>query len=59
MNTHLLEQAQKLPVEEQLELVGALWDSIAEHGAIPLSQKQKEERNYSAYPTGNGEGGLF
>lgn len=43
MNAHLLEQAQGLPLEEQLELVEALWDSIAQRSVIPLTQKQKEE----------------
>lgn len=43
MNAHLLEQAQNLPLEEQLELVEALWDSIAQRSAIPLTQKKKEE----------------
>lgn len=43
MNTHLLEQAQKLPLEEQLELVEALWDGIAQYGVTSLTQKRKDE----------------
>ncbi|MDN5872034.1 MAG: addiction module protein [Nitrococcus sp.] len=44
MNTHLLEQARQLSVEEQLELVQALWDNIAKRNAIPLpSDTQKTE----------------
>ena len=35
MNSHLLEQARQLSVDEQLELVEALWDDIAERGAVP------------------------
>lgn len=35
MNAQLLSQAQQLSVEDQLELVEALWDSIAERNAVP------------------------
>jgi putative addiction module component (TIGR02574 family) len=35
MNTHLLDQARQLSLEEQLQLVEALWDSIAERNAVP------------------------
>jgi putative addiction module component (TIGR02574 family) len=35
MNTKLLEQAQSLSVNEQIELVEALWDNIVEHDAVP------------------------
>lgn len=35
MNTHLLDQARQLSVEEQLELVEALWDDIAKRHAVP------------------------
>jgi len=35
MSTSLLDQARKLSLEEQLELVEALWDSITEHGEAP------------------------
>jgi len=44
MNAQLLDQARQLSLEEQLELVEALWDSIAEHNAIPpLTDAQKAE----------------
>lgn len=44
MNSHLLEQARQLSLEEQLELVEALWDSIAERHAVPpLTDAQKAE----------------
>lgn len=44
MNTHLLEQARQLSVDEQLELVEALWDDIAERNEIPPpTDAQKEE----------------
>ena len=41
MNTHLLDQARQLSLEEQLQLVEALWDSIAERNAVPLPRTPK------------------
>lgn len=35
MNTYLLDQARQLSVQDQLELVDALWDDIAKRGAVP------------------------
>ena len=35
MNTYLLDQARQLSVEEQLELVEALWDDIARRNTVP------------------------
>ncbi len=35
MNTQLLERVKQLSIEDQLELIEALWDSIAEHDAVP------------------------
>ena len=35
MNTHILDQARKLSVQNQLELVEALWDNIAKCNAVP------------------------
>jgi putative addiction module component (TIGR02574 family) len=44
MNTHLFGQVQQLPLEEQLELVEALWTSIVERDAVPpLTEAQREE----------------
>lgn len=44
MNTRLLDQARQLSLEEQIELVEALWDSIAECNAVPpLTDAQKAE----------------
>lgn len=44
MNTHLLEQARKLSLEEQIELVEALWDGIVERNAVPpLTEAQQAE----------------
>ena len=44
MNTQLLDQARKLSVEERIELVEAIWDSIAaSNAAPPLTQAQKVE----------------
>ncbi len=44
MNTHLLDQAHQLSLQEQLELVEALWDSIAKRNAAPLpTDAQKAE----------------
>ena len=35
MNARLFDQVQELPLEEQLELLEALWDSIVERDAVP------------------------
>lgn len=35
MNTQFLDQARKLSVDEQIELVEALWDDIVERNAVP------------------------
>jgi len=35
MNTSLFDQVRNLPLEEQLELVEALWDSIGHRNAVP------------------------
>jgi putative addiction module component (TIGR02574 family) len=35
MNTRLFDQARRLSVEEQIELVEALWDDIANRNAVP------------------------
>jgi putative addiction module component (TIGR02574 family) len=35
MNTSLFDQVRQLSVEEQLELVEALWDSIVDRNAVP------------------------
>lgn len=35
MNTQILEQARQLSVRDQLELVEALWNDIAERNALP------------------------
>lgn len=44
MNARLFDQVQELPLEEQLELVEALWDSIIERNAAPpLIDAQKAE----------------
>ncbi|MCH9826907.1 MAG: addiction module protein [Gammaproteobacteria bacterium] len=41
METPLLEQARMLPLEDQLALVEALWDSISH--TVPLTTSQKDE----------------
>jgi hypothetical protein len=44
MTTHLLDQVRNLSLEEQLELVEALWNSITQRGAVsPLTQEQRAE----------------
>lgn len=44
MKPALLSQALKLSLEQQLELVQALWDNIAERGgSLPLSAAQSAE----------------
>lgn len=52
MNTNLLEQVRQLSSDEQLELVEALWDSIAERGAAPTRtdvQKLELDRRIAEY----------
>jgi putative addiction module component (TIGR02574 family) len=44
MNTGLLDEPRKLSVDEQIELMEALWDSIVERNAVsPLTDTQKAE----------------
>ena len=44
MNTHLLQQASVLNVDEQIELVEAIWDGIVSRDAAPpLTAAQKTE----------------
>jgi putative addiction module component (TIGR02574 family) len=44
MNAQLLQQATALNIDEQLELVEAIWDNIASHDAAPaLTAVQKAE----------------
>jgi putative addiction module component (TIGR02574 family) len=44
MNTHLLQQASMLDVDEQIELVEAIWNGIVSRGAVPsLTEAQKTE----------------
>lgn len=44
MNARLLDQARQLSVNEQIELVEALWDNIVEHNAVPpMTQSQTVE----------------
>jgi len=44
MNTHLLQQARALDIDEQIELVEAIWDGIVGRGAVPaLTEVQTTE----------------
>lgn len=44
MNTQLLQQARGLAIDEQIELVEAIWDGIVGRGAVPpLTEAQKAE----------------
>ena len=44
MNTQLLSQARQLSVQDQLELVEALWEGIAGQGDVPSpNEAQKAE----------------
>jgi len=44
MNTQLLQQASVLDIDEQIELVEAIWDGIVSRGAAPsLTETQKTE----------------
>ncbi|MEQ1557306.1 MAG: addiction module protein [Gallionella sp.] len=46
MNTQLLQQARVLNVDEQIELVEAIWDGIVNRGAAPvLTDAQTTELN--------------
>ncbi len=56
MNTRLLDEARQLNVEDQLELVEALWDEIAKRNAAPpptAAQKTELDRrvtDHEAHP---------
>jgi putative addiction module component (TIGR02574 family) len=58
MNTSLFDQVRQLSVEEQIELVEALWDNIVERNAVPgptEAQKAELDRRLSehaAHPDG-------
>ncbi len=44
MNTQLLQQARALDIDEQIELVEAIWDGIVSRSAAPsLTEAQKTE----------------
>ncbi len=45
MRSSLLEEVEKLPLEERLELAEALWDSIAsaDVGSLPIPDWHREE----------------
>ena len=46
MKTKLLEEAQQLPVEERMELAGAIWDTVAENAGtdvLPVSASHRAE----------------
>lgn len=44
MNPQLLQQASQLDVDEQIELVEAIWDGIVSRGAAPpITEAQKAE----------------
>lgn len=47
MNAQLLEQAQRLSLQDQLQLVTALWDGIAKRNAAPgPTHAQKTELDW-------------
>lgn len=56
MNTTLLEQASQLDIDEQIELVEAIWNGIVNRGVAPsITDVQKSEldgrlADYLAYP---------
>lgn len=46
MKATLLDQAQRLPVQERIELVEAIWDTVAEDAspeALPVSAAHRRE----------------
>ncbi len=52
MNTQLLQQARVLGVDEQIELVEAIWDGIVSRGAVPSlteAQTLELERRLAGY----------
>ena len=52
MNTSLFDQVRQLSVEEQIELVEALWDNIVERNAVPgptEAQKAELDRRLSEH----------
>lgn len=57
MQTELLQQAKQLDINEQIELVEAIWNNISKREAVPaLSKAQKIEldsrlNDYLANPT--------
>lgn len=58
MNAQLLEQARQLSIQDQLELVEALWDDISKRNAIPLptdAQKAELDRRLSDYEANQNE----
>ena len=47
MNTHLLQQASVLDIDEQIELVEAIWNGIVSRGKAPsLTEAQKMELDH-------------
>ena len=52
MNVSLFDQVRQLSVEEQIELVEALWDNIVERNAVPCpteAQKAELDRRLSEH----------
>ncbi len=52
MNTQLLHQASVLDIDEQIELVEAIWDGIVSRGAAPsltVAQKTELDRRLADY----------
>ena len=46
MQTELLQQAKQLDINEQIELVEAIWNNISKRDAVPvLTEAQKTELN--------------
>jgi putative addiction module component (TIGR02574 family) len=46
MNTSLLDEARRLSVDERIELVSAIWDTVAEDAntsALPVSDSHRQE----------------
>jgi len=44
MNTQLLEEARRLPPDDQMELIAVLWSNITEHSSVSLpTNVQKRE----------------
>lgn len=58
MNTQLLQQARVLDIDEQIELVEAIWDGIVSRNAVPaltITQKLELDRRLEDHHANPGD----